>query len=801
MGERRTVEEWNLYGNLQAGAGYTQVVPSENEGPLDDVVDLDTISPNHSYKNRFITDGVWGKGMAYVVMESNLGRGIELQAEGLADRWVGAQAKPVTVRYWSPLHTISVGHLQETSSSIFLSGLSVLGAKYGLNLGRNAADAPLVSFDGFYGESRQPFAEGDKNLDLFSQRYSEGGAISQQMTGYGRLSVAPTANAKLHLGAIVSEDQSHDLLVRSDIPTSQELRDPLAQAKAGFVAGEWSNRKGSFQVNLDVAMGQADTADVVYQDAIDNVFHRAGLSSVTLSDVRRVFASSAAINSTDSATIFTILPSDSLTLAQARDSLVHMRSAILSERASLDNDRKKDQVASMDWQKENMATRLELAWRLSQSSITVNLQSVGSHYFSPGASSLTQNSRDYGIEWTQAVLPFWDLDASYNLIVENAAGSSEGEENWLGLGEGSSAGLSRDNAWHKEHLMDPDRAKFTHLAGMQHQFRIGDALDLSVGYSFEHGRQFLPKVLKANFSSDAAVFRDSWFSVRTGKSSSVLDLGFGDSVEVDSSRYATYQALASEDSIAWGYQDVRSKHQANAEIQIRRSLYTLRVGGEWAYQLDQGQFTENDLVADFDFADTTWEKLGQNPQAQTWMEQAYPITLTGTLGRFTNKAGIRPRWKFWQKADLHEFEYRLTDRFEVSMLKRKMVLSLTGEMNHKITNQNQARYFLEDPTDSVRYSYYTLDGSGNIQATNAPAHDAIAVQGGEDAGITYKGVKTMERVREVQTDLSLEGILRINLSTRAFTELMGKVNDVRRPQQLSEEYRDFTGGVTLFYSF
>lgn len=800
VGERREPEVWNTYGNLQLGAGYTKVITARNQGPLAAELETDTLAPGRKYPNRFTVDGLWSTGNAYVILESSKGRGLEIQVEGKADRWVTARAKPVTVRYWSPLHSLTIGHLNESASPLLLSGFEVLGIKYLLNFGSNSGDQPLFTTDAFVGESRQSFASGDRNPDLFEDRFPEGGAVSQQLSVFGRVSFAPTPQMRFQAGAISSEDRSSDILIRDTFSKSQELRDPLADAKAAFVSGEWATRRGGFQVHADVAIGRADTTDVFYQAALDEVFAQAGLSPVPLSQVRKMFLSDVNIREADSSEVFQILERD-LNLEDARDSLVVLRHMVMEAQDSLESEGLGDRTASLSWRKQNLAARLQFDWNYSGGNVQVTLQSIGSNYFSPGASGLLQNSREYGVDWNQTLLPFWDIHAQYLLSVENASGVESGSSNLLGLGEGSSLGFRKDDAYQREHLMDADRTRYVHQIGMDHRFRLARSIDLAVGYQFEHSRQYLPTRLKADITPDAGVVLDSWFEERTGEPSVMVDRGYGDSVQVDSARWDSYQSLANEDSIAWGFHDLRSKHALSASIQWSRKAFSIKAGGEWTIQLDQSEFTKDDLVSNFDFADSTWQKLGYHPESQSWLEHAYPISLTSSVGRFTNKATFKPRWRYYEKADQQEFEYSFNDRIERAFFHRKLICGITGEVNRQIRKSTVAEYWMERKSDSAQYSYYRIGEAGEVVPVSSARVGDIEVQGGEDIGEDYRIVRHMGTETIRQWDLLLEMTLRVNWTNHLYTELLGRIDDYRRPDQLEEQHRDFTGALNAFYSF
>lgn len=800
IGERREPEQWNTYGNVQVGGGYTKVVTSRNQGPLLSEVDSDTFAVGQKYPNRFTVDGAWAVGNAYVVMESNKGRGLEIQAETKADKWVYSRSKPVTVRYWSPLHSITLGHLNESGSPLLLSGFEVLGAKYQLNLGQNAEQQPLVSTEAFFGESRQSYAEGDRNPDLYGDHYPEDGAISQQLTAYGRIGLELIPRWKIQVGAIVADDRKEDPLLRDGIGATQELRDPLTESKAAFVSTEWGGRNGSFRFRADVAVGRADTADVFYQNALDAVFAEAGLPNAALSDVRTLFLSDANIREGDSSAIVALVGPE-LSLSEARDSLIVLRQMVLEKQSELEKEGKDGRTANMSWEKQNIAGRLQMEWNYQSGNVQVSMQSIGSNYFSPGASGLLQNSREYGIDWNQTLKSYWDISTRYLLSVENAAGAGDGASNILGFGEGSSSGLWADDSWKKEHLMDADRTRYVHQAALDQNFRVGKNLSLSVGYQVEHSRQYLPTKLKADVSSDAAVFLDPWFVERTGRSTLNVDRGYGDSIAVDSARWTSFATLGASDSIAWGFHDVRTKHGITTEATWTRKNYSIKVGGQWTMQLDQSEFTKDQQVRDFDLKDSSWQKLGYNPNAQTWFEQSYPITLSHSIATATNKATFKPRWRTYEKNEQEDFEYSFIDRLEIPFLKRKLLWSVEGGVFRRISEVLSDSYWIESKDDSTRYAYYRVNDDGIIVPVSSPQSTDIAVQGGEGVSTDYRVIREKMEDRTRQWDLSLSSSFRVNWTTRLFTELTGRVDDYRRPDQLEEQHRDFTGSMNVFYSF
>lgn len=800
VGERREPESWNTYGNIQGGGGYTKVITERNEGPLLHEIDEDTIGVGGKYPNQFTLNGPWATGNTYVIMESNKGRGIEVQGEARADRWVTARAKPITVRYWSPLHSLTIGHLNESGSPLLLSGFEVLGLKYLINMGKNAEEQPLFTAEAFAGESRRSFAEGDRNPDLFEDRFPEDGAIAQQLTAYGRIGFAPTPRLRFQTGAITSQDRSSDILIRESLGKSQELRDPLADAKAAFISAEWTSRRGGFHMRGDVAIGRADTADVFYQKALDQVFEDAGLSPVSLSQVRTLFLSNANIREADTAEVVAIL-GEELSLDQAKDSLLVLRELVMEEQNRVEKDGTEDRVANMTWKKQNVASRLVMDWSYTSGAVQVSLQNIGSRYFSPGASGTLQNSREYGIDWTQTLKPFWDIHGKYLLSVENAANEDAGSSNLIGFGEGTSVGIMGDKDWKQEHLMDANRARYVHQAQLDHSFRIGSALGLTVGYQLEHSRQNMPTKLKADLSTDAAVMLDPWFRNRNGRSTVMADIGYGDSIEVDSVRWTAYQAMGNEDSIAWGFQDIRTKHALSTGVTWSRKAYTVKAGGEWTLQLDQSEFSKDALVQDLKLKDSTWQKLGYHPEAQTWFEHSYPLSLSMALGKATNKASFKPRWRFYKKDEQAEFEYSFSDRFEWPILNRKMIWSLTGQVSRQINEVLTNQYAIELKSDSTQYRYYRMDDNGILIPVASALATDTRVQGGEEVPDGYRILRAREKEITRQWDLALETSFRVNWTTRLFTELTGRVDDFRRPDQLDEQHRDVTGSLNVYYSF
>ena len=805
VGEHREKELWSPYGNIQWGAAYRGVSTANNSGPLAVALEKDTVQPHHAFPNTFFASGPSTFGNAFLVLESNQGRSIEFQGEGLADTWNHGRFQPFSLRYGSKWQNFTVGNFQESSSPLLLSSFGVLGVKYQLHLGQSERGDYRFQVDGFYGETREPFAGGSRNPETFGQYYAADGAVSQQMTTYGHLGFAPFGQWNFSVASIVAKDRTSNLVFRKELPEGAETRDPLTQSRAAMFGSYWHNPDRSWTAQMEIAVGQADTSDVFYQAALDEVFANAGLEPVALSDVRTLFLSDARVQDADSATVFAILSPDSLTLAQARDSLVVLRHQAMAVEAQTTSSAKKGRAGSLEWNPDNMAGRFELDWNGERGNFRASMQSVGSAYASPGAAGLGQNLRDYELAWSQGITSFWDLDAEYHVTVENASGPESNATNVLGLGEGSWLGIWRDSSWHENHLMDAGRARLEHQASVSQAFRLGSAVDLSLGYQFSQSHQFLPTKLKVDYSPGAAVALDPWFAARNGKSTTRVDMGYGDSTTIDAERWAEYLAQASEETVAWGFDDRRVHHGFSGELQWRRATYTIRLGVTWNGQWDRGYFTHN-LLDSMDLADTTLEKLGHNPEAQTWNELAYPMSISGKFGDIAHKVSFAPRWKQWQKANLHEYEYRLNDRLELPLQKRKIILSFNGELANKVTRENGNHYYLQarSGSDSTLYPYYRIDTAHAaivpVLTSDARANDLV-LTGGEDVGDSYRVVRQVQRNRTTQTDWSAEFSFRYNWTAHFYSELLGNILQTLRPDQLENENTSWRAGGSVFYSF
>lgn len=782
VGDQKESTQWSHYGNVQAGIGYTKVLTSSNPGPLQVELTNDTVMPKTLFPNEFTPEGIWGTGSLFWVLESSTGLGIEVSGELRSDSWVRANANPLSMRIWSPAQSFSIGHVQEGSSPLFLSGLELLGLHYTLTQESFRVDA-------FAGESREPFGEGDRDPDMFAQEYDSLGAVSQQLLAGGRLQWNPTARWGFSVAGLIADDRREDLWVRDAIPSKNDLQNPLSKSKAAIFGLEWRNASRSISIVTELAVGQADTADVLLQQALDQVLAEDGLASIPLYQASRG----------DSASLAQVFDLTELSLVEAKDSLEgYLEDArVLKSQAQADSS--EDRIGNLEINRNHLAARLEVQWMGEKSSLSLQAQSIGKGYASLGVPSLAQNYREYSLQYTYSPVHFWDLEASYSVQVENASGDEEDSANLLGFGEGTTAGLLANESWQEDHLMDVGRAKFTHEMDFVQRFRLGSHVDLNASYSLTMSRQSLPKALTADMGSDAAVALDPWFAPSSESTIGQLTVIGNDTVLVDADKWSDYADLSAQDSIAWGFMDRRDLHSLSIEMQWRRGGYALRMGATLQIQLDQSQFAYDDL-ANIEFSDTTLEKLGYHPATQTWWEHSYPITLTSSLWGISQRASFKPRFKQWVRNDAKEYESNLTERLEIPFWKNRLQLNLEGSLTRRILSEKSAIYFFEDSLGH-RYDYYRLGENGETQPVESPLASDLEPSGGEEPVDGYWLSREQETVEEKQWEASLELGLRINWSSRFYSELKGFVPQSFYPGNESEEFKQMEGSLQVYYAF
>lgn len=683
--------EWTKSGKVGATVGYHHVMAHD--------------------KNVFQVPGLFSELNAYLLFESRDGRSLEFSANLTGDDWNHFDPQNVLAVYTDKMQRLAVGDVYLSAGETYLSGLNVLGGSYDLNLFHNAARDPLFVVSVFGGESQEPKLVGERNLDVYKDYIEDGEAEPQKLMVGGKLRWNMHRRFNGTLGFIGSKDYLEDPLLRdgggrSDMNTSS----PMQSSKTFFADGNWLVFPGDIQLNGQVALGAADTANASLQRAINEVFVTAGLDASNLAKLRRLMNNPTLVDIMTEAELEEFFGDNSML---SRTEMQAKLKKLLSQAKSLKNgyEKKGDDPAEFkNWDGQNFAFMGSMRWDLGNTILSGHLRFVGANFYSAGSPDLLQNSREAYGNLDQKFFDFWKLNFNYKIDVENAA---HGEDyNICGLAEGSTVGLipGAESSWLEEHEQDENRTLYDHTANLNNTFKVTKFMELSVGYNMNYRTRSTNQRLYADYMAASGVYEDPWFSARKGKAT--VDVINGeDTLKVDSARWAAYYALSDEEYLATQFEERIVKHTANLEFKFNLPRNVLKVGGVWTVRRDLSRFEQDDLLTDFDFEDETFGILGYYFHGGDYFEQRYPVSLTTVVGGFRNMLSVVPRYKVYNRDNMDDFEWILSDNMTIPLSKNFVDLLLEGSFRQEFMNRDEDGQRLEE-------SELDVSGSGTLRFTH-----------------------------------------------------------------------------------
>ena len=744
-----TQSRWSVIGNVMLGTGYHFVSTSKSDSDSTIVIDTDSIAPGEKFKNNFQVPGLASRASVYMFMQSIDGETLEFNTDLTIDSWNKFAPNPVSLTYTDAYNKATLGDFQLIGGETYMAGIPVFGADYTLSLLKNNADQPLFQLGGFFGEAQRTLVEGARHPYLYNDYIDDGELQAQRLAYGGFLKWAPVRRFDAKVGVIYANDELEDPLLRDGASSNWTTSDPMQESFTLYADGNWLFFPGDIELNGQIAVGRADTTDVVRQRAINKVFSDAGISPVSYSTLRQLMQNQNRINTLTDAELATIF-GDNTTLnrSEMRDSLrVLIREAKLAQKED-EEDRDDDRVLGLNWSSQNFAIGASLNWNIYKTSISGHIKYVGEDFYSAGSPNQLSDTREFGGRIEQDILGFWDLGISYQINVENAAKGDK--TNIFGLGEGTEWGLfaNDEGKWFDEHELDNDRTKYIQNAGIDNTFKINKNVDIDVGYNFEYKTQYRPFQLHYNYTLEDGIYRDNWFNTRKGRDSTMID-DDGDTSYVDASRWNEYVALAKEPFLATRFQERLFKHTWNLGTTIRAFSSVFKVGGQWTYRTDGSVFHRDSLIDGLNLSNTTWEKLGYYFGGSNYFEQSYPMSVTTTLPILQNRFSLTPRFKSYNRDDMSEFEITIEDEFEMPLMNNFLVLGASAGFRYMSTDWEE-----------------------------------------ED-----------ESYDETETDILSSVNLRVNHNKRFYTEWYAGMGLYFRPDNLSNEYNDIYVGVNAHFVF
>ncbi|MCQ2120754.1 MAG: hypothetical protein MJY78_02850 [Fibrobacter sp.] len=742
-----TQASWSIIGNVMLGGNYHYVRTRTNHGATE-VFGEDSVKHGKRFKNYYQVPGFGGEASAYLLMQGPDGRTIEFTTDLTTDSWNHFSPNPVTIRYNDKYSEATVGDFQMIDGDIYMSGLPIFGAGYTLSLLRNHADQPLLQFNGFFGEAKRSLVPGARHPYMYNDYIEDGEAEAQRLAYGGYFKWAPLRRFDAKIGAIYASDELEDPLLRDGASSSTTTIDPMVDAFTVYAEGNGRFFRENLELNAQIAVGNADTANAASQRALNKVFSDAGVEIASYGKLRRLMKHPEEVNQLSSKELDEIL-GDNLALStnQKREKLASLLNKAKRIQKQED-DEDEEEFAGLEWGTQDVALAASLNWNFYKTRVESHLKYVGEDFYSAGSPDQISDVREFGVRVEQGILNIWNLGVEYSLLVENAANGNK--TNVFGLGEGTRWGLfpNKESNWFDEHELDNDRTRYTQNAGIDNTFKIGSRIEVEAGYNFEFKKQYRNLQLHGDYILDDEIYGDSWFAPRKDHAIDTIDFG-GKKTAVDAERWAEYNALSSAPYLASKFHEKLYKHSWNAGVSLRAAKSVFKVNGLWTLRLDGSEFYKDELIEDMDFSNDTWAKLGYYYGGSNYFEQVYPVSVTTTLNTIQNRFVVTPRYKSYKRDEMKEMEISVTDELEKSFMNRFLILSGSGDFRYMITDWEES---------------------------------------GEDFD-------------ESEMDILGKINLRVNHTKHLYSEWYTGAAIYYRPDNLSSEYKDVYGGINVNYVF
>lgn len=674
----------SIIGNVMLGASYHHVLTKRNHHKYNEVIGKDTIRPNQHYKNVFQTPGLAGEASAYMLMQLPNGGTLEFDADLTADSWNHFSPNPVSLTYTDDHHRAVLGDFQKINGNIYMSSLSVFGAGYTLSLLKNNGDQPLFEIDAFAGEAQRSLVPGERHPDMYNNYIEDGEAQAQRQIVGGSFKWSPVRRFDAKLGLMYTDDAIIDPILREGAKSSTVTSEPLQQTLTIYADGNWLFYPGDIELNGQIAMGRADTAEVFVERAINNVFEEAGINTASYNFMRKLMVDETEIYRLTPAELEEIFGDNTtMTRGEMRDSLKTLiRKAKVSRRNAI-NTNDDDKVLGMKWSGQNLAIGASLFWNINKTTLSGHIKYVGENYFSAGSPDMLADTREFGGNLEQIINKFWTLNFGYQINVENAANGDN--SNIFGLGEGTTIGFgSATDSWKKNHELDNDRAKYIQNFSLTNHIKVNEKISANVAYGLEYRTQHRPYRLHGAYALSDEIYKDSWFRKRKDKETTTIYYQ-DDSTIVDKSRWNEYMDMATEPYLASDFQEKIFKHNWKGDVSLKAYKSVFKIGGSWTLRVDGSEFYNDSLMKKMNLSNETWGKLGYYFEGADYFEQSYPISATTTLSMLQNKASITPRFKSYKRDEMSEAEITVEDELEIPLMNRFLIVGANGTFRYLST--------------------------------------------------------------------------------------------------------------------
>ncbi len=734
---------WTIGGSWSAEFGYHSVVTQKNELDSVYVNGTDSIQPGKKYKNYFQVPGVYAAWNAYLQMESPTGKKFEFILDATSDNWNRFDPRFVQVMYEDRHQTLVLGDMFVSGGELYLGNIDLFGLSYDLRLGRDS----VVALSVFGGENRAPKLPYEKDLDMYNQYIGLDEVEAQKMVlGFkARLNASKNVNATL--GFIGSKDYLEDPYFRDGTTRDVNLSNPMFSSKTFFgeLNGKVMGGRGSY--NIQLGIGGADTVNVVAHRAVNAVFENAGLEVSSFAQLRRLMNDTILVEKMNRDELELIFGDNTdMTVSEMRTVLKQVLTLASDSLKQYNENNDKD---PNEWTFQNFALSGNYNWRGKSTTVDAYFRMVGRNYYSAGSPDLLQNSRQLGAKLETKVKDPWKLNVGYELNIENASGSGDAY-NFFGFAEGSKLGLipGADDDWLEKHEQDPLRTLYIHDFELKNTVKVRDSVEFMARYALNYRTRSTPQRLHGNYMASSGIYSDSWFVSQYGKRTIEVETENG-VIQIDSSHWAKYAALQKEPYLATQFDERLLKHTLELGATFKLPKNVLKVGGVLTFRSDLSKFNQDELLDGFEFSNKTYGILGYYFHGSDYFEMRIPMSLSTSLSWIRNYASFMPRFRSYNRDDMSELEWSLSDNATIHVSPNFIDLMLNG---------------------SIRQNFMSRQEEG-------------------------------KSVEEMELDLDLSAGLRFQLTERLTNEWIFGAFFNHRPDNRSQDYRDIYGSISVNLDF
>ena len=715
LGTESTDSVWNVSGSVGFEVGYHKVLTKRHHLSEPYESGTDTVYEGDHYINYFQVPGLFTNWNADVVMQSPTGQVVEVVADVSNDSWDHFKVHQFQASYTDEYQRLVLGDVYAHAGELYLAGVNAFGGSYELNVLKNSAKEPLFEGMAFVGETKAPKIIGERNYDVYKDYVDDGEAEPQRMVVGGMVRWNMHRRFNGTLGFIGNEDYVKDPFLRDGMSEKVNMASARISSKTFFADGNWLFFPGDVKLNGQVAVGGVDTVNVEVMRAINQVFAEAGLDASNYALLNRLMNDPRQVSALTTKQLESIYGDNSLkTPSEMRAelrSLLEKASKIAKETVV---DQSKPSKGDF-WGHEHWAVAGSYQWSDENTFIEGFLRYVGREYFSAGSPDLLQNTRMIGGNLKQKIYDFWNLGFGYTVNVENAADDGSGY-NIFGMAEGSKWGMfsGAESDWLKEHEQDESRAQYIHDGYLSNDFCLTEKVNMMLKYSINYRTRSTSQRMYANYSASSGIYNDPWFKAQSGRPTLEVYTD-DDTLLIDKARWEKYYSVADEDYLATQFVERLMKHTLELGLTIKLPQKSvLKVGGAVEVRSDISKFEQDDLLEQFDFKDETYGILGYYFHGGDYFEQRYPISLTISRDGFRNMFAVMPRYKIYNRNEMREFEWTLSDNMDIDLSKNFLELSLGAGLR-----QN----FLSYEIDESDYDEMELDidGSAKLRVYHTPS--------------------------------------------------------------------------------